>query len=222
MTPDVTDILEQLYAHYGQPSYEGPDDVLGVLVRTILSQQTTRANCRRAFAQLVDTYRGDWGRIRRAPQDEVVAAIEVAGLAGQKSSRIQNLLERIWDERGAYSLEFLRERSVDEARAYLTQFKGVGPKTAAFTLMYAAGMAAFPMDTHILRICRRLGWIDESTSSQEAHRLMEERIPADQHYTAHMVLVRHGRQICHARRPDCQACPIAGDCPTGRARSGRV
>lgn len=210
-------ILDTLYEHHGRARYRGPDDLLGVLVRTILSQQTTRAHCQRAFGALLDTYGGDWRRIERADPDELADTISVAGLANQKAKRLQALLAQIDDERGEYSLEFLKEMHVDEARAYLTRFKGVGPKTAAFSLMYAAGMAAFPLDTHILRICRRLGLIDASTSSEKAHRQMEALIPADQHYSAHMVLVRHGRSICHARQPDCDRCPIADRCPSAHS-----
>lgn len=218
MTPDVDRVLQTLYEHYGRPEYEGPDDLLGVLVRTILSQQTTRDNCSRAFGQLLDAYDADWRRIQQAPREDIVEAISVAGLARQKAERIQKLLEQLDEERGEYSLAFLRDMTVDEAREYLTSFKGVGPKTAAFTLMYAAGMSAFPMDTHILRICERLGWIDASTSSADAHQRMEQAIPDEQHYPAHMILVRHGRQICHARKPDCGECPILAECPTGRQR----
>ncbi len=212
MTLTPTDALQRLYQRWGKPHYDGPDDLLGVLVQTILSQQTTRANCQRAFGQLIDTYLGDWGRIQRAPQAEIEEVIAPAGLAGQKAARIQALLERLDAEGHGHSLEFLRERGVDQARDYLTSFRGVGPKTAAFTLMYAAGMAAFPMDTHILRICKRVGWIDESTSSAKAHALMEARIPPEDHYSAHMVLVRHGREICHARSPACAECPLADGC----------
>ncbi len=214
MSANIKDVLATLYDHHGRLDYEGPDDILGVLVKTILSQQTTRQNCSRAFGDLIDTYLGDWARIQNAPVDELEQVIAVAGLASQKARRIQAALARLAEERGEYSLEFLRERTLDEARDYLTSFQGVGPKTAAFTLMYAAGMSAFPMDTHILRIARRLGWIDEATSSAEAHRLMEERIPAEQHYPAHMVLVRHGRAICHARSPECARCPLGEMCPS--------
>ncbi|QDG49908.1 endonuclease III [Persicimonas caeni] len=217
MATEIPFILDTLYAHHGRMEYEGPDDLLGVLVRTILSQQTTRHNCTRAFDNLIDTYYGDWARIQRAPLEDIEEVIAVAGLAGQKARRIQAALQRLDEERGEHSLEFLRQMPVDEARDYLTSFKGVGPKTAAFTLMYAAGMSAFPMDTHILRIAKRLGWIDESTSSGQAHRLMEERIPAEEHYSAHMVLVRHGRAICHARNPDCHACPIRAQCPSAQS-----
>jgi endonuclease-3 len=211
-TEGVGVILSRLYDEYGEPTYEGPDDLLGVLVQTILSQQTTRANCRRAFGELLDAFGGDWGRIEAAPRAQIEAAIACAGLAGQKSARIQALLARVHAERGEYSLEFLRECSARDARDYLTSFKGVGPKTAAFTLMYAAGMAVFPMDTHIFRICERLGWIDPAESSLRAHQTMEAAIPQGRHYSAHMVLVRHGREVCHARRPACEACPLSDAC----------
>lgn len=204
--------LKRLYTLYGEPTYDGPDDLLGVLVQTILSQQTTRANCRRAFGQLLDKFEGDWRRCQVAPRAELEATIACAGLAGQKSARIQAMLARLEEERGEYSLEFLRDMSADEAREYLISFKGVGPKTAAFTLMYAAGMAVFPMDTHIFRICERLGWVDAGDSSRHAHRKMEALIPTGEHYAAHMVLVQHGREVCHARSPECEKCPLRDRC----------
>lgn len=208
----VSTALQELYARYDKPVYDGPDDLLGVLVQTILSQQTTRANCRRAFGQLLDAFGGDWRRCQLAPRADLEEAIACAGLAKQKSTRIQALLARVEDERGEYSLEFLRDMASDEARNYLTSFKGVGPKTAAFTLMYAAGMAVFPMDTHIFRICERLGWIDAHDSSRHAHRAMEASISTGEHYAAHMVLVRHGREVCHARSPECKKCPLQDIC----------
>lgn len=214
----MQDVLDALYEHYGRPEPDGPDHLLGTLIRTILGQNTTSRNADRAFDGLLERFGGDWDGMRRAETSEVVGAIEVAGLARQKASRIQGVLEHFHDERGAYDLSFLRDRDPDEAKSYLMQFKGVGPKTARFTLMNAAEMPFFPMDTHILRICKRLGWIDDDLSSQRAHEAMEPRIPDGEHYPAHMVLVRHGRELCHARDPDCEACPILESCPRGRER----
>lgn len=216
LDPAIADVLRRLYDHYGRPTYDGPDDLLGTLVRTILSQNTTRSNTDRAFARLLDRFGGDWDRIRRAPTDAVVDAIEIGGLARQKAPRIQNILEHLREERGDYDLEFLRDWEVDRAREYLLEFKGVGPKTASFTLMYAADMPLFPMDTHILRICERLSWIEASTSSSDAHEKMLPAIPEGEHYPAHIVMVRHGRETCHARSPDCETCPLLEICPTGR------
>lgn len=211
--PPARDILNALYEAHGRPSYDGPDDLLGTLVRTIISQQTTSANASRAFGALLDQFQGDWARMRAASVDDIAEAIDVAGLAGQKAGRIHRVLARLDEERGEYSLGFLRELDVQEARDFLTSFKGVGPKTAAFTLMYAADMPAFPMDTHIIRICKRLGWLDENASNKKAHDLIEPQIPDGQHYAAHMVLVRHGRQTCHARNPECADCVLDEMCP---------
>jgi endonuclease-3 len=210
--------LDRLYEYYGRPEYDGPDDLLAVLIRTILSQNTTRINTDRAFGRLVDRFHGDWKRIEKAPVDDVVDAIEIGGLARQKAPRIQRILAQIRDERGEYTLAFLRDKDAEKARDYLLDFKGVGPKTAAFTLMDAADFEVFPMDTHILRICKRLGWIDESTTSKFAHQLMEPEIPDGEHYSAHIVMVKHGREICHARNPECAECPLVSCCPTGQQR----
>ncbi|MBA2663689.1 MAG: endonuclease III [Bradymonadaceae bacterium] len=208
-------LLEALYLHHGRPQSDGPDDVLGTLVRTILSQQTTSASASKAFGQLVDCFEGDWQAIADAPLDCVVEAVAIAGLARQKASRIQTLLHAIYSETGEHSLEFLHERSPDEARDYLCAFKGVGPKTAAYTLMAAAEMPLFPMDTHILRIFRRFGWLDDSTSDAAAHTQFEPLIAPAERFAAHVVLVGHGRKVCHARQPDCPNCPVARDCLHG-------
>jgi endonuclease-3 len=213
LNPPARELLDRLYDTYGRPSYDGPDDLLGTLVRTMISQQTTSQNASRAFGELVDRYAGNWARIQHASRKDIEDAIAVAGLSGQKAERIQALLARLDEERRAYSLAFLRERSVDDARDYLTDFKGVGPKTAAFTLMYAADMPVFPMDTHIIRICQRLGWLDESVSNQKAHDVIEPQIPEGEHYAAHMALVEHGRRTCHARSPECRGCAIEDLCP---------
>ncbi len=218
LTPRTSDVLGRLFDQYGRPSHPGPDNLLGTLVRTILSQNTTRQNTDRAFAQLLDRYSAEWDHIRRAPIQELSNTIEVAGLAGQKAPRIQRVLQHLHDERGDYSLEFLRDWEIDSSREYLVNFKGVGPKTAAFTLMNAADMPLFPMDTHIFRICERLEWLDESLASDRAHSKMREAIPDDQHYTAHVVMVRHGREVCHAREPKCTSCPLLDICQHGQER----
>ncbi len=216
----LSDALDRLYAHYGRPSHPGPDDLLGSLVRTILSQNTTRANTDRAFDRLLDRYGANWDRIRRAPGDELADTIAVAGLAGQKAPRIQRILDHLHEERGEYSLEFLRDWEPERARDFLLDFKGVGPKTATFTLMDAAEMALFPLDTHIFRICERLGWLDKSTPSRRAHARMRRAVPDREHYPAHIVMVRHGRKICHARNPACEQCPLLEICPTGSDAPG--
>lgn len=219
LDPPIEQVLERLYDEHGRPDPDGDDDILGTLIATILSQSTNNANSSRAFGQLVDTFEGDWDQIRRAPTDEVAQAIQIGGLARQKAPRIQAILEKVYAERGDYSLEHLREWGVERAQRYLLEMKGVGPKTAAFVLMRAAQMPLFAMDTHILRLCRRLGWIEASTSSARAHDKMLAHIPDGEWDPAHVAMIRHGRTICHARSPDCHGCPLLSLCEHGDART---
>ncbi|RVU42625.1 endonuclease III [Lujinxingia sediminis] len=208
-------VLDRLYHRYDPPRRADGDDVLGTLVRTILSQQTTRAATDQAFGELLESFNADWHRIAYAPTPTVEDLIRPAGLARQKAQRIQALLIRVHDECHRYDLEHLHQMEPEKARTYLLEFKGVGPKTAAFTLMAACAMPLFPMDTHIFRIFERLGWLDPSLSDEVAHQQMQALIPPDDRLPAHMALVEHGRTLCRARSPLCERCPILRDCPTG-------
>ena len=212
LAPPFDETLDALYACHGRESFDEPDDLLGCLVATLLNQSTSGINASRAFGSLVDTFHGDWDLVRTADVADVAASIVIGGLSNQKAPRIQAILEQLHTERGEYSLEFLRERTPDEARAYLMKFKGVGPKTAAFTLAYAAQMPWFAMNTDVLRVCRRLGWIPEGASDTRAHEIMQPHVPEGDHDTAHIALVTHGRRVCTSRSPDCSSCPLAAVC----------
>ncbi|WP_230467363.1 endonuclease III domain-containing protein [Lujinxingia vulgaris] len=208
-------VLDRLYVRYTPPRRAEGDDVLGTLVRTILSQQTTRAATDQAFTALLEHANADWHRIAHAPTSIIEDVIRPAGLARQKAQRIQALLSQVHDEFQSYDLEHLHQMAPEKARAYLLKFKGVGPKTAAFTLMAACAMPLFPMDTHIFRIFERLRWLDPTLGDEAAHQQMQALIPPDDRLPAHMALVEHGRTLCRARNPLCEHCPILTDCPTG-------
>ena len=95
--------------------------------------------------------------MRDADPQELQEVIRIAGLAAQKGPNIQSALQAISQERGEISLDWLREKSVDEAREWLVSLKGVGPKTAAIVLVFALDMPAFPVDTHVYRVSGRIG-----------------------------------------------------------------
>lgn len=214
----MEEVLDRLWRQHGKESSQGADDILGVLIQTVLSQSTNNANSRRAFDGLLDRFEGDWGAVEKAATEAVASAIAIGGLANQKAPRIQAILERAREDGPdqGHSLEFLRERSTDEALDYLSSLRGVGPKTARFTMMYAADADVFPMDTHIFRILERLELLDESLSDRAAHDRAEALVPTGDGYASHMVLVKHGREVCHARTPDCGACDVSEICPSSR------
>lgn len=201
----------RLLEAYGEPRRHNPSPPLGTLIGTILSQNTNDVNRDRAFTRLRERF-PDWYQVRDAPVEEVVEAIRPAGLANQKGPRIQKALERITEERGELSLDFLADLPLEEAREWLVSLHGVGPKTAAIVLLFSLGRPAFPVDTHVHRVSQRLGLIDERTSRESAHQLLEALLPHQWYYPFHMNLIRHGRQVCLARKPKCEACVLSDLC----------
>lgn len=208
---DVPYIIQNLKAVYGVPELERGLDPLDVLIETILSQSTTNVNSGRAFASLKQKF-PTWEKARRARAESIEAAIRSGGLARQKSVRIKSLLNEIYDRRGSLDLSFLCDAPLEEAVAFLSSFKGVGPKTVACTLLFACGREIFPIDTHIFRIARRLGLIPAKCSDEQAHRLMAGMLPGDRFYEVHVNMIRHGRRVCRPSDPLCDQCCLADYC----------
>lgn len=196
---------------YGNPEWRNPLPPLDELVSTILSQNTNDNNRDRAFAAL-RTRLPTWEEVRDAPREVVINAIRVAGLANQKGPRIQAVLQEITELRGKLDLEFLKEYSPQAARDWLLQFKGIGPKTAAIVLQFSLGHAAFPVDTHIHRVSGRIGLRPDNMSAERAHEHLSELFPPSTYYAAHLNIIRLGREICQARKPDCLVCPLIKIC----------
>ncbi|MBN1179996.1 MAG: endonuclease III [Anaerolineae bacterium] len=201
---------DALCAEYGEHPWR-PDDAVESLVLTILSQNTNDVNRDRAFAQLRERF-PTWEAVRDAPEEAVVDAVRPAGLAPTKAPHIQIALRRLTEEQGRIDLAFLEALSVDEAREWLVSLPGVGPKTAAIVLLFAFGKPAFPVDTHVHRVTRRLGLIPETAGREKAHVLLEALVPPEIYYPFHLNLIEHGRAICHARTPECARCVVRNVC----------
>jgi len=199
-----------LLAQYGERRWQ-PSDPVATLVSTFLSQNTNDINRDRAFERMQIRF-PTWEEVRDAPLDALIEAVRPAGLAPTKAPRIQEALRRISDERGQPSLEFLRDMPLDEARAWLLSIPGVGPKTAAIVLLFGFGRPAFPVDTHIHRVARRLGLIPSTATREQAHTLLEGLLPAEVYYTFHINMIAHGREVCRAGRPECARCCLQDVC----------
>lgn len=204
----VARILNEVF---GWPDWRPFLPPLDELIDCVLSQSTNDRNRDRAFAALKASF-PDWTAVMEAPTEAVIAAIKPAGLANQKAPRIQAILRRIYAERGELSIDFLADLPLEEARTWLMQFHGVGPKTAAIVLCFAFQRPAFPVDTHIHRVGQRIGFLPTGISADNAHPVMEAIVPASDHFAFHLNLIRLGREICHARYPDCQLCPLTSFC----------
>jgi len=208
----VMKIRQRLIDTFGMPEWRDPLPPVDELVSTILSQNTNDNNRDAAFKELTETF-PDWEAVAAADTAEVVDAIRTAGLANQKGPRIQKALKEIKRHNGdSIDLEFLREMNVEDAREWLLDIKGVGPKTAAIVLLFSMGIPAFPVDTHIYRVTGRIGIRPENLSVEKTHRYLEERIPEDAYYDLHLNLIRLGREICGARKWHCYRCPVEDLC----------
>jgi endonuclease-3 len=201
----------RLLAEYGTPDWGERLPAVAELVATILSQNTNDTNSGRAFDLLRERF-GSMEAVRDAPAEAVIEAIRPAGLANQKGPRIQAVLRAITLERGALDLKFLKKLPPAEARAWLTRFNGIGPKTASIVMLFSLGIPAFPVDTHVHRVTGRLGLRPEKMSADDCHPYFEALFPAETYGPAHLNIIQHGREVCHARNPECGRCVLQKQC----------
>lgn len=204
-------VAQTLNAVFGRPNWRQSLPPLDELIDCILSQSTTDTNKNRAFAALKARFQS-WDEVMNAPLESVIDTIRPSGLAHQKAPVIQETLRQIYAQRGELKIDFLNDLSIDEAKAWLTAFRGVGPKTAAIVLCFGFNRSAFPVDTHIHRVGGRIGFLPAKISADKAHPVMESIVPPEDHYAFHLNLIRLGREICQARRPKCEICPLTAHC----------
>ena len=215
-TPSVTiaDAIRLLTEQHG-PFVNAPRlDPAHELVFTILSQHTSDRNSERAFRSLMQQF-GSLETVAAAPVADIETAIAGGGLAKVKAPRIKTVLNRIQERNGgSLDLSFLGEMPMNDARAWLRQLPGIGPKSAGIILSFSLGMPAMAVDTHIYRVSQRLGFIGPKVSADKAHELLEAAMPPDAVYPFHAALITHGRQVCKAQRPLCGACVVNYGCPS--------
>jgi endonuclease-3 len=204
-------VRKLLLSIYGRPRVTRRADPVDTLVETILSQNTTDVNSHKSFQALKRAY-PSWDRLLDEDTDRVAAIIRSGGLADLKAERIQGALRHILHSRGRLELDFLREMSVVEADEWLSGIKGVGPKTRAIVMLFSFGMPAFPVDTHVHRVSRRLGLIGEKVSREKAQEELAQLVPEQEFYAFHINLIEHGRRVCAARRPLCPECRLRDKC----------
>jgi endonuclease-3 len=205
------EVHRRLLRAYGEPTWRPHMDPVSELVSTILSQNTNDVNRDVAYDRLRARL-PTWEQVRDADEGVVIEAIRPAGLANQKGPRIQGALRFITQERGELSLDFLADWPVEEAKSWLSSIKGVGPKTAAIVLLFSLGRPAFPVDTHVHRVTKRLGLIGPRVSREKAHDELECLVVPEDYYAFHLNVIRHGRQVCSSRKPGCETCSLRDLC----------
>jgi endonuclease-3 len=215
-------VHERLKEHYGSRKVTKRDPLDG-LVLIILSQATNDINCDRAFTSLKTKF-PTWKAVLNAPVEEIAEAIRSGGLANQKAARIKQLLHEMHEETGTLDLSWMHEADADKCREYLQKFHGVGPKTIACVLVFFLDKPAFPVDTHVHRVTKRLGWIRPQSGAEEAHKVLEAAVPDEYKLDLHVNLISHGRFICRAPGnggPKCNECFLKTLCAYGKTVKGK-
>lgn len=208
----VKTVIEVLEATLGKPrqtsSFPAP---LDMLIATVLSQNTNDKNSHRAYTQLRERY-PSWGRVSAAPLTTLRSLLKTGGMANQKSRRIKEILGTVKARFGGYDLGVLRKWTNERVMNELTAMNGVGPKTAACVLLFSLGRDLFPVDTHVHRLCGRLGLSSGSRTPEETFRVMRDVIPRGKGYSFHTNLIRFGRKVCRSAVPACGICPLYEIC----------
>lgn len=217
-------VHERLAAIYGTPvPFFHDHDPLSELVSALLSHRTRNADSGRAFRALKARY-ADWAAVRDAPVAELEAVLADCTWPEQKAPRLKQVLAEVTRRCGELSLEFLSDLPVAEARAWLEELPGVGPKTSAAVLLFSnLRMPALPVDSHHHRVALRLGLIPPRTAVGPAHARLSTLLPPDwgaqEVYDHHELLMFHGQRCCFDRNPACGRCVLRDVCPAGKARA---
>ncbi len=206
-------VLQTLGKEYGPFEWTPRYDPALELVYTILSQHTSDINSERAFANLMTVF-GSLEAVARADTAEIEKAVETAGLFRVKASRIRSALNQILASVGSFDLSFLREMPLEEAKCWLKQLDGIGPKSAAVVLCFALGMPAMPVDTHVFRVAKRIALLGPKVTIEQAHDILERLVSPEDVFAFHLLLINHGRETCKALRPRCDECVLAHACPS--------
>jgi endonuclease-3 len=205
-------IARLLELHLGIPEKRiHPPEPLEMLVATILSQNTNDKNSHRAYTELRRRF-PSWELVAAARPASLRSAIRTGGMASQKSARIRETLRAVHRRYGKYDLSPLRRKSNERIIEELTGLNGVGAKTAACVLLFSLGRDVFPVDTHVHRLCTRLGLAPGSKSPERTYVAMKALVPPGKGHSFHTNLIRFGRAVCRSSNPRCDDCPLYAQC----------
>lgn len=154
-------------------------------------------------------------KLAKAPEEKIAELIRIGGLYTIKARRIKMISQLILDDYGG-DIDFVCTANQDAARKELLGIEGVGPKTADCVLLFSCGKDVIPVDTHVFRITKRLGIVPEKANPEETHRILMENVPEGERGSAHVDLIRFGREICKAQNPKHDQCFLVDICDYAR------
>ena len=181
------------------------------LVSTILSQNTSRDATIKGFENLRKRFHITPEVLARAKVEDIKECIRPSGLYNIKAPRIREVARIILEEYGG-NLNNLARLDLDTARERLLRIPGVGFKTADVFLSLVYERGTFAVDTHISRIAKRWKMVRGNPGYEEIRSAFEALIVQGKRRRTHLALIEFGREICKARGPRCNTCPVYAEC----------
>ncbi len=206
----ISNVNKHLIKYFGIPDRQKPlPDPLDTLIATILSQNTNDNNSFRAYKNLKDRF-SSWDQLLNVKRASIEKLIKVGGLAKQKSAAIKNLIKQLVADNDI-KLRSILKMNEEYALNYLTNFNGIGVKTASCVLLFSLDKNICPVDTHVHRTVNRIGIVNEKTPDKTFYSL-NKILPDGVAHSFHTNLIRLGREICKPTKPSCSVCPLEKIC----------
>jgi endonuclease-3 len=219
---DIAWIRDQLISRFGRPDRIVVRTPIGQLVKSSISARTRDEVSLGAYRRLVDIY-PEWSDIPRAATADIEAVISDVTYPDVKARNLCDALRAVEACCPDFNLIFLASLSVPRALEWLERLPGVGRKVSASTLNFSTlRMPAFVIDTHVLRILGRFGFVGTKADTRTAYEMTMAMLhdwSAADLAELHIVMKRLGQSICCANQAYCWRCPISQRCKTAAANS---
>ena len=207
-------VLQILRETFAMPQWtKAKRDPFETLIVTIISQNTADRNTARAFERLSNRFEIKPEVLANAETKHIEDALKTAGLYRSKAKTIKQV-SRIILEKFHGSMQPILSLPLEEARKTFIQMPGVGPKTADVVLLFSAMQPTIPVDTHVNRVSKRLGFAPADGDYETVRASLQSLYHSSDYLAVHVLLIAHGRRYCRARRPLCEQCPVNMHCPS--------
>ena len=215
--PTFRRVLRALLERYKPKNWAAGLDPFEALMSIIVSQNSTDVVTERVMKRLAETMTIRPDTIAKMKADRLAKILQPAGLSRQKVPKIQEIARDLVEKHSGKMDGFIAAPT-PVAREMLLELPGVGPKTADVWLSLVAGKDTMPMDTHIARLARR--WhLSTATEYDAVNEDLRRFVPEPDRQGGHLALIYFGREVCQARRPQCETCPVYDDCDAEEKRA---
>ena len=208
----ATAVLHLLRQTFTMPKWtEAKRNPFETLIVTVISQNTSDRNTARALEHLSKRFEIKPEVLAKAEPSQIEESLKTAGLYRNKAKTIKQVSGIIL-EKFHGSLMTILALPLEEARKTLMALPGIGPKTSDVVLLFSAKQPTIPVDTHVNRVTKRLGFAPANGDYEAVRTSLQSLYKPCDYLAVHVLLIAHGRRYCKAGRPLCEECPVNMHC----------